>query len=199
MLHEFALYSVLLVIGLVVWHWLWVRDLGVEIPIDRDFKIASLNQRHLYYKTRTFSILADFFKNILLKFDCLYFSLHTGLDGYLYLLSQRHMLKLSAFIATCSVLISMPFRLFNHELNTDELQRSALSNKELDGFASWVHTLLVIAFTLVSFYLIFDFQDEVIMAYARTQDEKIRKYTHEPLKACTVHVRGVLPQDRRGD
>ena len=37
------------------------------------------------------------------------------------------------------------------------------------------------------------------MAYARTQDEKIRKYLHEPLKACTVHVRGVLPQDRRGD
>jgi hypothetical protein len=48
----------------------------VEIPIEK--KVAGLEKRQLFYSTTSPSILFEFFKNALTKFDREYWSTHCG-------------------------------------------------------------------------------------------------------------------------
>lgn len=55
-----------------------------EIPIEK--LIPGLEKRQLYYNTTSPSILYEFFKKMLTKFDQNYWQAHCGHDAYLYLL-----------------------------------------------------------------------------------------------------------------
>jgi hypothetical protein len=54
-------------------------------------------------------------------------------------------------------------------------------------------------FTVATFYTVFDLREEARELYKETQKEKCKVKDYEWLKARTLHVRGLLPKDRRGD
>ena len=58
----------------------------VEIPIDKNFNIQELNQRKIFYKTKTYDVFINFFSTIVAKLDMDYWVTNCGTDGYLYLL-----------------------------------------------------------------------------------------------------------------
>lgn len=68
--------SFYVIIAFIIWYHLWVKKLGVEIPIEK--KVAGLEKRLLYYNTTSPSILYDFFKQVLTKFDREYWTTHCG-------------------------------------------------------------------------------------------------------------------------
>ena len=70
-----------------------------------------MNKRRLFAKTKTFSIFKQMFLSIVYKLDMEYWVLHCGTDGYLYLLFQRQMLKLSAFLSVVMFLFSFVMNL----------------------------------------------------------------------------------------
>lgn len=122
----------------------------VEIPIDRNFNIQAINQRKLFYKTKTYHIFIMFISNIIKKLDMDYWITHTGTDGYLYLLFQRRFLKLLLFFSVISLIISVPVNATSGTSYEDWFERTTLNNKELSNLKSWVHVLLVLIFTLLT-------------------------------------------------
>lgn len=91
-----------------LWRIIWFRHYGVEIPIDKNFNIQELNQRKLFYKTKTYQVFTEFFRTIVDKLDRDYWITHCGTDGYLYLLFQRRFLKLLLWFSLISILVSIP-------------------------------------------------------------------------------------------
>jgi len=84
-----------------------VKKLGVEIPIDK--KIEGLQRKTLYYSTTSPSILTEFFKRIIGKFDKEYWVENCGTDAYLYLLFQRRILALVGLLAFVTLFTSFVF------------------------------------------------------------------------------------------
>lgn len=56
------------------------------MPIDANLTIREVSRRRLFAKTKTFKIFWTMFYSLLYKLDMEYWVLHTGTDGYLYLL-----------------------------------------------------------------------------------------------------------------
>ena len=76
-------YFICVLVCIVLWYHLWVKNLGgkftfpsrnllltdvciVEIPIEKN--VAGLDRRHLFYTTRSPTILMEFFKGMLQRF-----------------------------------------------------------------------------------------------------------------------------------
>lgn len=69
-------------IAVIIWYNIWVKNLGgnrfdylksiVEIPIEKN--VEGLDKRHLFYTTRSLSILIEFFKEMLSTFKQDYWS-----------------------------------------------------------------------------------------------------------------------------
>lgn len=58
---------------------------------------------------------------------------------------------------------------------------------------------MAVFFTFATFYTVFELREEARDLYKESQKEKCRIKDSEWLKARTLHVRGLLPKDRRGD
>lgn len=65
--------------------------------------------------------------------------------------------------------------------------------------SSWGHAFLTLLFTVLTFFTVFDLREEARELYKENQKEKCKVKDYEWLKARTLHVRGLLPKDRRGD
>ena len=72
-----------------------------------------MNQRKLFFKTKTFDVFLNFFSRIVAKLDMDYWVTHCGTDGYLYLLFQRRFLKLLAYFSVISLCVSIPVNVFS--------------------------------------------------------------------------------------
>jgi len=82
----------------------------VEIPIEKN--VEGLDKRHLFYTTRSPSILLDFFKGMLTRFSRDYWATQCGQDAYLYLLFQRKLMKLTLVLGLVSLIVSFSTNLF---------------------------------------------------------------------------------------
>lgn len=74
--------------------------------------MAGLEKRQLFYSTTSPSILLEFFKQVVAKFDRNYWITHCGIDAYLYLLFQRRIMKLLVGMAVGTLVISFSVNLF---------------------------------------------------------------------------------------
>ncbi len=136
---------------------------------------------------------------MLSKFNRDYWTTQCGQDAYLYLLFQRKLLKLTFFLGISSLAVSIATNYFLSDTKKDWIEQSTLGNKVLTPVTAWIHAILGIAFSYYAFKTIFDLRDEAIELYKETQRERCRNKDFEWLKARTLHVRGLLPNDRRGD
>jgi len=74
-----------------------------------------------------------------------------------------------------------------------------LGYKVQNELTAWVHASLGIVFSIAAFYTIFEMRDEAKQLYTNSQREKCRIKDFEWLKARTLHIRGLVAKDRRGD
>ena len=187
-------------VAVILWKFFWLKPIGVEIPIDRQF---FEDRRPVFYATRSFSIFWSFFSRTLRQFNRDYWSLHVGLDGFLYLLFQRALLKLMLVFALVSLLVSMPINYIETDDSSHALsnwfERTTLNNKPLTSLSSWIHVGLVGFYTMITLLTILSVRQEAKGIFVRVQIQKSKKHDHEWLKAHTLHVRGLLPQDKRGE
>ncbi|CDW80986.1 transmembrane protein 63c [Stylonychia lemnae] len=179
-------------VAVVAWYHLWIKGLGEK-------NVAGLDKRQLFYTTRSPSILYEFFKKMLSKFDRGYWSAQCGQDAYLYLLFQRKLIRLAIILAISSMVVSLSINLFASTDQQEWFERSSLNNKQISPITAWVHCGLALLFSLLTFYTVFDLREEARDLYRENQKEKCKVKDYEWLKARTLHVRGLLPKDRRGD
>ena len=74
-----------------------------------------------------------------------------------------------------------------------------LNNKEIDQLSWWVHTILVVIFSVATIYTFYYMKVEARLCYARMQLERSKTRDFEWLKTRTLHVRGIAPHDRKGE
>jgi hypothetical protein len=74
-----------------------------------------------------------------------------------------------------------------------------LRNNTLTDITTWIHVGLLTFFTIATFYIVFELREEAKESYKEQEMEKNKHKDYEWLKARTLHVRGLLPKDRRGD
>jgi hypothetical protein len=129
-----------------------------------------LEKRQLYYSTTSPSILVEFFKNAITKFDREYWSTHCGQDAYLYLCFQRKILKQVLIMAVGTLIISFSVNLFLSDSQDDWFEKSTLNNKTLTPITAWMHSFLVIAFTCLTFHTVFDLREEAKTLYKETSE-----------------------------
>jgi hypothetical protein len=108
-------------------------------------------------------------------------------------------MRLMVVVFLGSMIASLSVNLFIAEGQQDWFEKSSLNNKTLTPITTWVHCGLVLFFTLVTFYTVFELREEAKDLYRETNREKCKIKDSEWLKARTLHVRGLLPKDRRGD
>eukprot|EP00347_Sterkiella_histriomuscorum_P002304 403368673 len=198
----FTIFGSIFVFSYILWRIIWFRNYGVEIPIDRNFNIQAINQRKLFYKTKTYHIFVNFISNIIKKLDMDYWITHTGTDGYLYLLFQRRFLKLLLYFSAISILISIPINITSgvgDQTYEDWFERTTLNNKELSNFKGWIHVILVLIFTLLTIRAVQKTRRDARIAYQFYHREMSKNHDHEWLNARTVHVKGIPPEDRSGN
>ena len=193
----FCLFGSLFGLAYLLWRVIWFRNYGVEIPIDKNFNIQEINQRKLFYKTKTFNVFTTFFAKIITRLEMDYWVTHCGTDGYLYLLFQRRFLKLFLYMSIIALCVSIPTNMTSG--GSDWFDRTTLNNKELSSFKGWVHVALVLVFTLLTVRQVQKTRRDARIAYQFYHNEMSKNKDHEWLKARTVHVKGLPPEDRSGN
>jgi len=82
----------------------------------------------------------------------------------------------------------------------DWFERTTLNNKELhSSYQGWVHVTLVAIFTALTIRQIQKVRRDARVAYQFYQRSMSKNKDHEWLKARTVHVKGLSPDDRSGN
>ena len=85
--------------------------------------------------------------------------LHCGTDGYLYLLFQRQMLKLSAYLSVIMFIFSFVMNIDDKDkkevysssgTKLSFMDKATLSNRELTNNRSWFHVLMVAIITFLA-------------------------------------------------
>lgn len=104
-----------------------------------------------------------------------------------------------AFMAVGTLVTSFSVNFFLANTKDDWFEQSALNNKTLTPITAWMHTILTLVFTILTFHTVFDLREEAKVLYKETSLEKNKTKDIEWLRARTLHVRGLLPKDRRGD
>lgn len=102
-------------------------------------------------------------------------------------------------MAIGTIVISFSVNRFLTTDNDDWFAKSSLNNKTLTPVTAWMHTLLAVIFSILTFHIVFDLREEARNLYKETTQEKNKVKDNEWLRARTLHVRGLLPKDRRGD
>lgn len=132
-------------------------------------------------------------------FNTEYITLNCGLDAYIYLLFQRKMMKLMLFYAVLSLVFAIPINIVSSTSGEEWFEKMTLNNKELTALSCWVHTILLIVFSAATMYTFYQMKHEARTIYVRMQLENSKTKDHEWLKTRTVHVRGLAPNDRKGE
>jgi Late exocytosis, associated with Golgi transport len=119
------------------------------------------------------------------------------------------MLKLMIAFSVISLLVSIPVNVTSYETNAKEersvaqkvedwFERTTLNNKEMGSFRGWVHVVLVGVFTILTVRQIMKTRRDARHAYQFYTKSMSKHRDHEWLKARTIHVKGLSPEDRGG-
>lgn len=178
---------------------IWINGVGLEIPIDKKFYDVDFKKKRVFWSTSSFKVFWDFYIKIMTAFNTEYLTLNWGIDAYIYMLFQRKMMKLMLFYAVLSLLFAIPINVVSSTNGEEWFERMTLNNKELDTLSWWVHGILMIIFTIATIYTFYELKLEARKVYAEVQLKRSRTKNFEWLKTRTVHVRGLAPNDRKGE
>ena len=91
------------ILAFFIWKKCLFEKYGAYIPLDRDIDAQQFYKRKVFMSTKTFSIFSATFFPKLEELEQNYWSIHVGVDGYLYLLFQRRFYWLTIHMSLISV------------------------------------------------------------------------------------------------
>ena len=155
---------VVLILIIVTWYFMWLKNVGVEIPIDK----CQMQDSSIYTEpTHTTKSLREFwylFKNSWRNTNEDYWIKNCGLDGYLYIVLQRKFLYVMIIIFPISLILSLlynlqddpSFQIVDARWRNDWTVGVLFGNKNIaKGAWSWVQVwmcLFVSYFTIKTIY-----------------------------------------------
>lgn len=96
-------------------------------------------------------------------------------------------------------MFAIPINIVSSTSGEEWFEKMTLNNKELTLLSCWVHTILMVIFSGAIIYTFYQMKLEARTMYIRMQLERSKVKDYEWLKTRTVHVRGLAPNDRKGE
>jgi hypothetical protein len=209
----------LTIFAFILWKKCLFEKYGAYLPIDKNIDVQQLNKRKVFMSTKTYSVFKSMFLPLLNKLDMDYWSTHCGVDGYLYLLFQRRFYKLtqlmfliSSFAQLVLYFIEKDYKFSIFGTGNWDLDNSTTTSKaiqavetgfythvELSTQKAWVSIFIIFMFTLLTIRIVQKTRRDAKVALESFYQDMSRYKDHECLKARTIHIKGVLPNDRTGD
>ena len=111
-------------------------------------------------------------------------------------------MRLSFYFSILTLCVSIPVNSINileHKTIDNWLERTTLNNKELTEFRGWFHVVIVLVISVLTIKQVQETRAEAKKAYQNYYKAMSKKRDHEWLKARTLHVKGIPPEDRSGN
>ena len=176
--------TAIFLLGVLFYRKVWISRFGIQIPRypDRFFSISSL---------------LPTIKTVIWDLDSEYWIEHTGLDGYIYLLFQRYLLKLLFIYTLIAVLASIPINFSNS--NEESFFTRTTLPKDMSVYTSWFQVAITFIFSLGVLLTMWFLRKRVGDMLEEKCLMRSREQEHEWLMLRTVQVRGLDISDRSGE
>lgn len=182
---------VIILVGLILWYYIWIRDYGVMIPNPQ----YSNEQEITFFNTKNFSIaIYEIWKRIK-DFDKRYLIRSIGHESYIYLIFQRKLIYLIFTMSIFSLLFSFISISFKAE-EQNTFQDILLNNKYLNDVTTIIHIISILLFTFLHFRFFTVIKTEASYLYFDRFDKMSSKKDADWLSCRTLHISGLAPNER---
>jgi hypothetical protein len=182
---------VIILVGLVLWYYIWIRDYGVMIPNPQYYN----EQEITFFNTKNFSIaIYEIWKRIK-DFDKRYLIRSIGHESYIYLIFQRKLIYLIFTMSIFSLLFSFIASSFKAE-EQNTFQDILLNNKYLNDVTTIIHIISILLFTFLHFRFFTVIKTEASYLYFDRFDKMSNKKDADWLSCRTLHISGLAPNER---
>ena len=176
----FLIILILLLIGFISWYFLWIKNLGVEIP-------QLINNKIIYFSSRNISLILENIYSILSKFDFVYIIETLGYEAYVFLMFQRKIINVffSYFILSIILFICNNYCKFLFK-----------SDDSYESFKSTCNIISIILITFLHFRIFHIIRKTAYYNYFSRFDKMSQNYDVNWLTCRTLHISGIAPEER---
>ena len=76
----------MLAMTFLIWKKCLFEKYGAYIPLDKNLDVQYVSKRKVLMSTKTFSVFRKMYEPLIRNLDMNYWIIHTGVEGYMYLL-----------------------------------------------------------------------------------------------------------------
>lgn len=190
--------------------YLWLKPYSADIPAEstashrRLMRTRSLNEDE-YTKVKNLPEMLKAYLPLILRLEPKYWTHNIGLDGYAYLYYQKELIKILVMLGIVSIVVLIPasswFESMQSETQSvDGTIESYQSNKEYYlELRSIIDCMLVYFFSLYTIYTMFKIKDHIKEELIAQKTKRMQNNEYEGLRERSVHIKGVFPEDRKGE
>lgn len=187
----------------------WLKVHHCVVPLDKQKTDRELHsKREGDEETRTVKTLHEMLETylpLIIDLDSEYWIKQIGVDGYTYLYFQKQLIKILVIFGILSCLVLIPVTIWyggidilQHE-NDLTWQTHKAEIRYYQELRSIIDCLLVCFLTFYIIYTMFEIKKHIRKLISEQKKSRSAQSSIEKLKARSVHVRGVFPEDRRGE
>lgn len=194
-LYFITLNFVILLLGVFLWYYIWIRSYGGEIPNPQMGTEANLT----FLNSKNFKIVVRELYKRIKGLERVYMSRSVGIESYIYLVFQRQVLSLLLVMT----LFSICFSLLTYLSKIKSKENSNffdffIVNKYIDEISTTIHIASLFIFTFMHFRNFSIIKREAECLYFDRFDLMSRKKDSDWLSCRTLHISGLGPNDRNG-
>ena len=198
---------IVILVCFILWYWIWLKRIGVEIPIDKSEARDGNKSLGLFHTTKELGKFWKLFTYAWCNSDENYWIKNCGLDAYLYIEFQRKIIKLLLIVVPISLVLSIifnlqadpSFQLEDPRWRNDWTVKVLYGNKDVvKGAWSWVQIWIWIFITFITLKTVYGLKAMGRILYKKHIRTRDIKHDYEWLKSRTIHVRGLLKNDVDG-
>lgn len=186
----------LIIIGIVLWYFVWIRQYGGEIPNPQ----LSTETNISFFSTKNFGMLISQVYQHIKKFDKSYFIRSVGVEGYIYLKFQRALIALMITYICFALIFSGIGMLFKERYNQSdwitEVQNFFMNNKYLNDYTTIMHVIAISLYTFMHFRCFAKIRREALYLYFERFDKMSREKNADWIACRTLHISGIGPNER---
>lgn len=178
--------------SLYVFRRIWISKFPAEIP--KKVKTGDARQDFIYLSTLK-QIKSNFIP-VWKELDPKYWIENIGLDGYAYLYFQRKIISMFAVFGIFCIVMYMPLKFWISNMESDETELKIFNVEELDSI---MHSIFLYFFVIYCITVMFHIRKHLKAQILLHNLNQTGDFNIDTYKMRTAHVKGVFPEDRRGE
>jgi hypothetical protein len=194
LLFTFTISCIALIVALVGFNYIWVKQHFIDIPLEAS-EIDNKNQNTVV-QIKSFRELVHYFWPRWREFDTRYWVANVGLDSYAFLYVQREFLKMFLVFGILAWCLFVPLREWILTVQFEQLEKMMVYNAA--EASAFVDCSIIYFFSIYCVFNIFKMKRHIVnQRIIQTSQSKNQEL--EALKARSLHIQGLYPEDRKGE